>query len=104
MTRMIALLLAAGLMAVAPSGRPDLSGVWNFSTGVPLQRPATFAARKLFTREEFDGRRTAILNALTAIARFMPAENVGLEWIDSTSKTSARSRSRSGRSTIETSR
>ena len=26
-------------------GRPDLAGVWNFDSAVPLQRPATVADR-----------------------------------------------------------
>src|SRR5260221_691312 len=33
-------------------GRPDLQGVWNFSSDVPLERPKEFADRKFVTREE----------------------------------------------------
>ena len=33
-------------------GRPDLQGVWNFSSDVPLERPKEFADRKTVTREE----------------------------------------------------
>jgi hypothetical protein len=98
MTRVLALLFSLGVIAVAASaagqdtkqrrvpptgdGRPDLSGVWNFSSGVPLQRPAAFAGRKVFTKEEFDNRRVTLFNALAAIATFMPVENVGFDWID----------------------
>ena len=65
------------------SGHPDLQGVWNFSSGVPLQRPAKFADKKFFTKEEFDKQRAALLNAFASIARFAPVEAVGLDWIDS---------------------
>jgi hypothetical protein len=63
-------------------GHPDLQGVWNFSSGVPLQRPPAFVGRPFFTKEEFDSRRTAIWNALAATARFAPVEDVGFDWID----------------------
>jgi hypothetical protein len=63
-------------------GKPDLQGVWNFSSGVPLQRPASLAGKKFFTKEEFDKQRAAFLNGLSAIARFAPVENVGFDWID----------------------
>ena len=33
-------------------GRPDLHGVWNFSTITPLERPAEFAGREFLTDEE----------------------------------------------------
>src|SRR5262249_24495299 len=33
-------------------GRPNLEGVWNFSSDVPLERPKEFAGRKAATREE----------------------------------------------------
>jgi hypothetical protein len=65
------------------SGHPDLRGVWNFSSGVPLQRPAKLAEKKFFTQEEFDKQRAALFNALASIARFAPVEAVGLDWIDS---------------------
>ena len=63
-------------------GRPDLQGVWNFASGVPLQRPAKFADRKVFTKEEFDAQRAALANVLSMIATFSPVNNVGLDWID----------------------
>jgi hypothetical protein len=63
-------------------GRPDLQGVWNFASGVPLQRPAKFADRKVFTKEEFDAQRAAFVNVLATIAKVSPVNNVGLDWID----------------------
>jgi WD40 repeat protein len=64
------------------SGHPDLQGVWNFDSGVPLERPPAFAARKFFTKEEFEQQRASVRNGLAAIARFAPVEAIGLDWID----------------------
>jgi hypothetical protein len=64
------------------SGRPDLQGVWNFSSGVPLQRPAAVANRTHFTKEEFDTQRAAMLKGLLGIAKFAPVEAVAVDWID----------------------
>ena len=33
-------------------GRPDLSGVWNFSTATPMQRPEELAGKDRLTAEE----------------------------------------------------
>jgi hypothetical protein len=63
-------------------GQPDLHGVWNFSSGVPLQRPAAFADKKFFTKEEFEKQRAMARNGLAAIARFAPVEAVSVDWID----------------------
>jgi hypothetical protein len=96
MTRIPPLLFLVCLMVAGPAtgqdvksrvprtkdGRPDLQGVWNFSSGVPLQRPPAFVGRRSFTKEEFDSRRTALWTALAATARFAPVENVGFDWID----------------------
>ena len=35
-----------------PEGKPDLSGVWNFSTATPMQRPEELAGKETLTREE----------------------------------------------------
>ena len=35
-----------------PDGRPDLQGVWNFSTLTPMQRPAEHAGKQFLTDEE----------------------------------------------------
>jgi len=64
------------------NGQPDLQGVWNFSSGVPLQRPAVFADKKFFTKEESDKQRATIRDGLAALGKFAPVEAIGLEWID----------------------
>lgn len=35
-----------------PDGRPDLQGIWDYSTMTPLERPKEFARKKFFTRSE----------------------------------------------------
>ena len=35
-----------------PDGRPDLQGIWNFSTITPLERPAEFAGKPFLTDAE----------------------------------------------------
>lgn len=66
------------------SGHPDLQGVWNFDSGVPLERPPAFAGRKFFTKEEFEQQSATIRNGLAALAKFAPVEAIGLDWIDDT--------------------
>ena len=66
MNRMLSVLLFVVLAAAGASaqgqaanyraprtdnGRPDLQGVWNFNSAVPLQRPASAAGKKFFTKE-----------------------------------------------------
>lgn len=62
--------------------QPDLQGVWNFSSGVPLQRPAAFSDKTFFTKEESDKQRATIRDGLAALGKFAPVEAIGLEWID----------------------
>lgn len=64
------------------TGRPDLQGVWNFNTGVPLQRPAAAAGKKVFTKEEFEARRATLRRALDTIGTIAPVEAIGLDWMD----------------------
>ena len=89
---LLVVMTASGVAAAGPDstyraprahdGHPDLQGVWNFASGVPLQRRAAFGDRKLMTKEEFDKQRAALLSALGAAAKFAPVENVGFDWID----------------------
>lgn len=97
MRRRLSLLLVVALTAVAgpaaaqdaryraprtESGHPDLQGVWNFNTGVPLQRPANAGEKKVFTREEAAARRVVVQNAFLTIAKIAPVEAIGLDWFD----------------------
>ena len=66
----------------ADGGRPDLQGVWNFNTAVPMQRPAAVGDKKVFTKEELDARRASLQNALGQIAKLAPVEAIGLDWMD----------------------
>ena len=54
-TTIVAQAALAGAAYKAPRtahGKPDLEGVWNYSSDVPLERPKEYAERKLVTREE----------------------------------------------------
>ena len=64
------------------SRQPDLRGVWNYSSDVPLQRPLSMGDRKHFTPEELDKRRKALINALSLVTSFAPIEAIGLDWLD----------------------
>jgi hypothetical protein len=63
-------------------GRPDLQGVWNFSSDVPLQRPTAFAEKPFFTREELAQQRAARRTAFETMAKLVPIEAVALTWLD----------------------
>jgi hypothetical protein len=64
------------------SGHPDLRGVWNFSSDVPLERPLSVGDRTLFTREELQARKVAKARALGAISKMIPVEDVAIDWLD----------------------
>jgi hypothetical protein len=64
------------------NGQPDLRGVWNFSSDVPLERPASFADRKFFTPEELREHTAATTRALETVAKFAPVEAIALTWLD----------------------
>ena len=68
----------------AEGGRPDLQGVWNFNTQVPMQRPVSVGDKKVFTKEEFNARRASLQNALGLITKLAPVEAIGLDWMDGT--------------------
>lgn len=65
-------------------GRPDLQGVWNFNTAVPMQRPTSVAGKKFFTKEEFDARAKNLRGVFGLISTFAPVEAIGLDWMDGT--------------------
>jgi hypothetical protein len=69
-------------IARTESGQPDLRGVWNFSSDVPIQRPAAFAERKVLTTEEFAAQRNARRNVFSLVRTFAPVEAVGIDWLD----------------------
>src|SRR5947209_18335876 len=49
----LAVCAAIPLASQSPKGaRPDLQGVWSFSTITPLERPAEFAGREFLTDAE----------------------------------------------------
>jgi hypothetical protein len=64
--------------------QPDLQGMWNFNTAVPLQRPPSVAAKKVFTTQEFEARRKSMQTAFGLIGQIAPVEAIGLDWIDAT--------------------
>ncbi|MXY91450.1 MAG: hypothetical protein F4X09_03115 [Gammaproteobacteria bacterium] len=41
-------------------GQPDLQGVWNFSSDVPMQRPQRYGAQQFLTEEELEERRAQV--------------------------------------------
>jgi hypothetical protein len=59
--RCLLLILTSGLSVAAENyeaprtewGLPDLQGVWNFSSDVPMLRPAQYGTRQYLTDEEF---------------------------------------------------
>lgn len=65
-----AALLFAGSFALAQNGdyqvprtewgQPDLQGVWNFSSDVPMQRPQQYGTRQFLNEEELEERRARI--------------------------------------------
>jgi hypothetical protein len=63
-------------------GQPDLRGVWNFSSSVPLERPAAFADRKVATKEDIEAHAKALDAALKMVATFAPVEAIGVLDLD----------------------
>ncbi|MFT4862560.1 MAG: hypothetical protein ACI95C_001781 [Pseudohongiellaceae bacterium] len=62
--------LANGLFAadgyIAPRtewGHPDLQGVWNFSSNVPMQRPEQFGTREFMSNDEIASMRARLAEA-----------------------------------------
>ena len=65
-----------------PQGQPDLQGVWNFNSDVPLERPTAFADRKFFTREELAKQSGERESGLDSIAKVAPVEIFDRSWLD----------------------
>jgi hypothetical protein len=63
-------------------GQPDLQGVWNFSSDVPLERTKEFADKKFFTREELEKQNAARENTLNSLAKLAPVEVADRVWLD----------------------
>ncbi|HYM36640.1 MAG TPA: hypothetical protein VET48_14670 [Steroidobacteraceae bacterium] len=49
-------------------GQPDLQGVWNYSSDVPLERPKEFADKEFFTREDIEKLKTAKVKQINQFA------------------------------------
>ena len=63
-------------------GQPDLQGVWNFSSNVPMQRPQQYGTRQFLTSEEIDAiaaRRAALDEASDSA---LPIEGVDESYND----------------------
>jgi hypothetical protein len=89
---LLLVLTGAGVSAAGPEpkykaprtadGQPDLQGMWNFSSDVPLERPLSAFDKKLFTREELEAQKAGKKRALETVAKIAPVEAVGLVWLD----------------------
>jgi hypothetical protein len=64
------------------NGQPDLRGVWNFSSDVPLERPAAAADKTVWTREELAAQKAAKRQAFDLLAKVAPIEAVALTVLD----------------------
>ena len=47
-------------------GQPDLQGVWNFSSDIPMQRPTKYGTEEFLTGEDLADRREAVQKGRTA--------------------------------------
>lgn len=63
-------------------GQPDLQGVWNFSSDVPLERAKEFADKKFFTRDELAKQNIARETTLDRISKLAPVEVTDRVWLD----------------------
>ena len=84
-----AILLSGVLGAQVPRtewGHPDLQGVWNFSSDVPMQRPEEFGYRQFLTSEEIEQirarRAAADANSDSALAIEGVDESYNDFWIE----------------------
>ncbi len=58
-------------------GRPDLQGVWNFSSNVSMQRPRRFGSREFMTEEEVAQLRARLAAADAASDQAVPQRQGG---------------------------
>lgn len=58
-------------------GVPDLQGVWNFSSNVPMQRPQQFGDREFMTGEEVEQMRVRLAAADAASDQAVPQSDGG---------------------------
>ena len=58
-------------------GTPDLNGVWNFSSNVPMQRPQRYGDREFMTAEEVAQLRTRLAAADAASDQAVPQREGG---------------------------
>ena len=58
-------------------GRPDLQGVWNFSSNVSMQRPRRFGSREFMTEEEVAQLRARLAAADAASDQAVPQRDGG---------------------------
>ncbi len=63
-------------------GQPDLQGVWNFSSNVPMQRPARFGDRQFLTEEEIAEAQVQRAEADAASDAAVPIEGVDASYND----------------------
>ena len=57
--------------------QPDLEGVWNFSSNVPMERPSEFGQRQFLTQEEAEN--SLVQPELGAGAEIVPPNQFGIE-------------------------
>lgn len=63
-------------------GQPDLQGVWNFSSDVPMQRPAQFGTRQFLTAAEIEEIRAREAAQDAASDSALPIEGVDESYND----------------------
>ena len=84
------LLLAVPVLTVAqttggprtPWGHPDLQGIWDQTTGTPLERSTDLADREFLTEEEAVAREARRFRAFDAAPRPGSPGNYGSQWRD----------------------
>ena len=89
-TALVALLLALPAFSAAqsttiprtPWGHPDLQGIWDQTTGTPLERSRDLADREFLTEEEAVSREARRFQAFDDVPRQGSAGNYGSQWRD----------------------